>query len=159
MPEHNEDVPKTAFQTCLGSYEFLMMPFRITNAPSQFMHLVQDIIHKYLDDLVIVFIDDIMIFSWPTEEHAEHPRLVFQGLKEQQVYTKASKCLFHVQELVTTRGVAPMRATLNALHEKETPTSAKDIRSFLGFSNYYPRFLLVRGGKIVRFCNAYVFRH
>ena len=75
------------------------MPFGVTNAPSQFMHLVQDILRKYLDDFVIVFIDDILIFSRTIEEHCKHLRLVFQTLTEQHVYAKASKCLIHVQEL------------------------------------------------------------
>ena len=66
MPVRDEDVPKTAFRTRWGSYEFLVMPFGVTNAPSQFMHLVQDILREYLDDFVIVFIDDILIFSRTT---------------------------------------------------------------------------------------------
>ena len=65
MPVHDEDVPKTVFRTRWGSYEFLVMPFGVTSAPSQFMHLVEDILHEYLDDFVIVFIDDILIFSGP----------------------------------------------------------------------------------------------
>ena len=131
-----------------GSYEFLVMPFGVTNAPSQFMHLVQDILRKYLDDFVIVFIDDILIFSRTTEEHCKHLRLVFQKLTEQHIYAKASKCLIHVRELeflgqwITTRGVAPVKGKLNAVREWETPTSVKDIRSFLGFANYYRRFVL-----------------
>ena len=138
MPVRNEDVPKTAFRTRWGSYEFLVMPFGVTNAPSRFMHLVQDILRKYLDDFVIVFIDDILIFSRTTEEHCKHLRLVFQKLTEQHVYAKASKCLIHVQELevlgqwITTRGVAPVKGKLNAVCEWETPTSVKDIRSFWG---------------------------
>ena len=80
MPVRDEDVPKTAFRTRWGSYEFLVMPFGVTNAPSQFMHLVQDILREYLDDFVIVFIDDILIFSRTIEEHCKNLRLVFQRL-------------------------------------------------------------------------------
>ena len=142
IPVCDEDVPKTAFQTCWGLYEFFVMPFGVTNAPSQFMHLVQDILREYLDDFVIFFIDDILIFSHTIEEHCKHLRLVFQKLTEQHVYAKASKCLIHVQELeflgqwITTKGVAPTKGKLNAVREWETPTSVKDIIYFLGFANY-----------------------
>ena len=95
----------------------------------------------------VIFIDDILIFSHTTEEHCKHLRLVFQWLIEQHVYAKASKCLIRVQELeflgqrVTTRGVAPIKGKLNAAHEWESPTNVKYIRSFLGFVNYYRRFV------------------
>ena len=111
------------------------------------MHLVQDILHKYLDDFVIMLIDDILIFSPTTEEHCKHLRLVFQGLTKQYVYAKASKCLIRVQELeflgqwVTTKGFALVKGKLNAVREWETPTNVKDIRSFLRFANYYRRFV------------------
>ena len=99
------------------------MPFGVIKAPSQFMHLVQDILWKYLDDFVIVFIDDILIFFRTTEEHCKHLRLVFQTLTKQHVYAKASKYLIHVRELeflgqwITTRGVAPMKGKLNVVRE------------------------------------------
>ena len=111
------------------------------------MHLVQDILRKYLDDFVFVFIDDILMFSRTTEEHCKHLRLVFQKLTEQHIYAKASKCLIHVRELeflgqwITMRGVAPVKGKLNAVREWEAPTNIKDIRSFLGFANYYRRFV------------------
>ena len=76
-----------------------MRPFGVTNAPSQFMHLVQDILHKYLDNFLIVFIDNILIFSSITVEHAKHLRLIFWWLKEQQTDAKALKCQIHMSEL------------------------------------------------------------
>ena len=79
MLVHNEDVSKIAFRMCWGSYEFLGMPFGVTNAPSQFMHLVQDILHEYLDDFFTVFIDDISIFSRTTEELANTYRWYFKS--------------------------------------------------------------------------------
>ena len=97
MPVRDEDVPKTVFLTCWGSYEFLVMPFSVTNAPLQFIYLVQDILHEYLDDFVIVFIDDILIFFCTTKAHCKHLRQVFQPLTEQQIYAKALKCLIHVK--------------------------------------------------------------
>ena len=78
MPIHEEDVPKTTFRTCWESYKFLVKLFGVTNPPSEFMHLVQDILHKYLDNVVFVFIDDILIFPYTIEEHAEHLMLIFQ---------------------------------------------------------------------------------
>ena len=72
-----EGVPKTTFKTCWGSYEFLVMPFNVTNTPSKFMHLVQDILRTYLDGFVIIFIDGILIFSRTTTEHTKHLRLIF----------------------------------------------------------------------------------
>ena len=108
------------------------MPFGVTNAPLQFMHLVQDILSKYLGDFLIVFIDDILVFPNPWKEHAKHLRLVFQRLKKQHIYAKGSKCITHVQELkflgqwVTTRGVAAMRAELHAMPEWETPTTSQN---------------------------------
>ena len=72
------------------------MPFGVTNVPSQFMNLVQDILCEYLDDSVIVFINDILILSRTTTGHAEHLGIIFQPLKEQQICAKASKCLIHV---------------------------------------------------------------
>ena len=109
------------------------MPIGSMNAPLQFIHLVQYTLHKYLDDFVIVFIDDILIFSRTVAEHAEHLQLIFQRLKEKQVYTKASKCLIHVLKLeflgqwIMTKGVTPVQEKLKIVHEWETPTSGKDI--------------------------------
>ena len=82
VPIREEDILKTAFRTRWGLFEFLVMPFGVTNAPSQFMHLVQDVLHRYLDVFVVVFIDDILVYSRNTEEHAEHLRLIFGRLRK-----------------------------------------------------------------------------
>ena len=81
MPIRDEDIPKTAFWTRWGLFEFLVMPFGVTNAPSQFMHLVQDVLYKYLDVFVVAFIDDTLVYSRNTEEHAKHLRLIFERLR------------------------------------------------------------------------------
>lgn len=96
IPVREEDIPKTAFRTRWGSYELLVIPFGITNASSQFMHLVQDVLRDYLDVFVIVFMDDILIFSKTMAEHVEQMRLVFQRLKEDKIYAKASKCWIYM---------------------------------------------------------------
>ena len=91
---HDEDVPKTAFRTWYGHFEFLVMPFGLSNAPAAFMDLMNRIFRPYLDQFVIVFIDDILIYSGSGEEHAEHLRIVLQILREHQLYAKLSKCQF-----------------------------------------------------------------
>ena len=89
---HDEDVPKTAFKTRYGHFEFLVMPFGLTNAPTTFMDLMNMIFRPYLDQFVIVFIENILIYSGSEEEHAEHLRIVLQTLREHRLYAKLSKC-------------------------------------------------------------------
>ena len=86
------DVPKTVFRTRYGHYEFLVMPFDLTNAPAAFMDLMNRVFQSYLDRFVIVFIDDILVYSGSSEEHSEHLRIVLQTLRERQLYAKLSKC-------------------------------------------------------------------
>ena len=88
------DVPKTAFRTRYGHYEFLVMPFGLTNAPTAFMNLMNRVFQPYLDRFVIVFIDDTLVYSGSSEEHSEHLRIVLQTLRERQLYAKLSKCQF-----------------------------------------------------------------
>ena len=90
----DEDVPKTAFRTRYGHYEYSVMPFGVTNAPGVFIKYMNRIFHEYLDRFVVVFIDDILIYSKSEEEHAEHLRLVLEVLKDRKLYAKLSKCEF-----------------------------------------------------------------
>ena len=86
------DVPKTAFRTRYGHYEFLVMPFGLTNAPAAFMDLMNRVFKPYLDTFVIVFIDDILVYSRSKKEHAEHLKIMLQTLRDKQLYAKFSKC-------------------------------------------------------------------
>ncbi|XP_019244689.1 PREDICTED: uncharacterized protein LOC109224601, partial [Nicotiana attenuata] len=88
------DIPKTAFRTGYGHYEFLVMSFGLTNAPAAFMHLMYSTFRPYLDSFVIVFIDDILVYSRSREDHEQHLRTVLQTLKEKKLYAKFSKCEF-----------------------------------------------------------------
>ena len=96
----NADVPKTAFRTRYGHYEFLVMPSGLTNAPAVFMALMNMVFQPYLDRFVIVFIDDILVYSRDEEEHANHLRLVLQTLREKQLYAKFNKCEFWLDQVV-----------------------------------------------------------
>ena len=90
----DEDIFKTAFRTRYGHYEFVVMPFGLTNAPAVSMCLMNNVMHKYLDNFVVVFIDDILIYSKTKEEHKEHLKSVLQELRDHQLFAKFSKCDF-----------------------------------------------------------------
>ena len=94
-----EDVPKTAFQTRYGHYEFLVMPFGLTNAPAAFIDLMNKVFRLYLDKFVIVFIDDILVYSKYKAEHTRHLTLVLKKLREHQLYVKFSKCQFWLNQV------------------------------------------------------------
>jgi hypothetical protein len=89
-----EDLPKAAFNTRYGYYEFMVMPFGVTNVPAMFMDLMHRIFRPYLDKFVVVFIDDILIYSKSSEDHAVHQKIVLEKLREHKLYAKFSKCEF-----------------------------------------------------------------
>ena len=144
---HDEDVPKTAFRTRYGHFEFLVMPFGLTNAPAAFMDLMNRIFRPYLDQFVIVFIDDILIYSDSGEEHAKHLRIVLQTLWEHRLYAKLSKCQFWLDSvtilghIVSAEGILVDPQKVEAIMNWKPPTSVTEIRSFLGLAGYYPKFV------------------
>lgn len=94
-----DSIEKTAFRTKYGSFEFVVLPFGLTNAPGFFMRLMNDIFAEYLDRFVIVYLDDILIYSETWEEHLEHLEMVLKKLREQKLFGKLSKCTFGAQEV------------------------------------------------------------
>ncbi|GAU51685.1 hypothetical protein TSUD_414990 [Trifolium subterraneum] len=142
-----EDIPKTAFRTRYGHYEYLVMPFGVTNAPAIFMDYMNRIFHLFLDKFVVVFIDDILIYSKSREEHEEHLRLVLQVLKEKQLYANLGKCEFWLEEVkflghvISKEGIAVDPSKVEAVVAWERPKTATEIRSFVGLVGYYRRFI------------------
>jgi len=123
------------------------MPFGMTNAPAVFMDYMNRIFHPYLDKFVVVFIDDILIYSKSKEEHAEHLRTVLEILKEKQLYAKLSKCEFWLEEVhflghvIGRGGVAVDPSKVAAVLNWERPNTITEIRSFLGLAGYYIKFI------------------
>jgi hypothetical protein len=143
----SEDVPKTAFVTRYGQHEFIVMPFGLTNAPGYFMNLMNKMFMKELDKFVVVFIDDILIYSRSTKEHGQHLRIVLGKLRDHQLYDKFSKCEFWLQKvsflghILTTEGVVVEHEKVTVVANWKRPASATEIQSFLGLAGYYRRFI------------------
>ncbi|KAI3765101.1 hypothetical protein L2E82_15127 [Cichorium intybus] len=141
------DIPKTAFRTRYGHYEFLVMPFGLTNAPAAFMDLMNRVCRPFLDTSVIVFIDDILIYSRSQEEHETHLRQVLELLRQEKLYAKFSKCEFWLREVqflghvISSEGVKVDPAKIEAVMKWEPPRNPSEIRSFLGLAGYYRRFV------------------
>ena len=141
------DVPKTAFRTRYGHYEFLVMLFGLTNAPAAFMDLINRVFRPYLDQFVVVFIDDILVYSRYEQEHEQHLKIVLQTLREKKLYAKLSKCDFWLKEvsflghIVSAEGIRVDPAKIEAVVNWKPPRSVTEVRSFLGLAGYYRRFV------------------
>ncbi|GKD16829.1 putative reverse transcriptase domain-containing protein [Tanacetum coccineum] len=142
-----EDIPKTAFRTRYGHYEFQVMPFGLTNAPAVFMDLMNRVCKPYLDKFVIVFIDDILIYSKNKQEHEEHLKLILELLKKEELYAKFSKCEFWIPKVqflghvIDSEGIHVDPAKIESVKDWASPKSPTEIHQFLGLAGYYRRFI------------------
>jgi hypothetical protein len=142
-----KDVPKTAFSTRYRLYEYLVMSFRLTNAPAHFMYLMNSVFMPELDKFVVVFIDDILIYSKSEEEHVQHLRVILQRLRDHQLYAKFSKCAFWLREVlflghvISAVGIAVDPRKVQEVLEWKSPKLVMQIRSFLRLAGYYRRFI------------------
>lgn len=141
------DAPKTAFRTRYGHFEFLVLPFGLTNAPATFMHLMHETFREMLDDFVLIFLDDILIYSRTLDEHEQHLRQVLQRLRENKLFAKESKCELARTEVeflghhVGRKGVRMMEDKVKAIAEWPTPKRTTEVRAFLGTAGYYRKFI------------------
>ena len=147
------DAPKTAFRTQYGHYEFLVMPFGLTNAPAAFMDLMNRVFRPYVDHFVVVFIDDILVYSKDAHENEQHLRIVLEMLREKKLYTKLSKCDFWLKKvsflghIMSAEDIRVDSAKIEAVVNWKSPQNVTEVRSFLGLAGYYRRF--VRGFSVI----------
>ncbi|GKE19031.1 putative reverse transcriptase domain-containing protein [Tanacetum coccineum] len=145
-----EDIPKIAFRTRYGHYDFQVMPFGLTNTPTVFMDLMNRVCKPYLDKFMIVFIDDILIYSKSEEEHAEHLKLSLELLKKEELCPKFSKCEFWLSKVqflghvIDSEGVHVDPAKIESIKDWASPKTLTEICQFLGLVGYYRRFIKVR---------------
>lgn len=142
-----DDVPKTAFNTRYGQHESLVMPFGLTNAPAAFQTLMNQILRPWLDNFVLVYLDDILIYSQNMEEHIIHVKKVLNALRENELYANPSKSEFGLTELeyvahiLGKEGIKVNPKKITAIQEWPKPTTVTAMRSFVGMTSYYRRFI------------------
>jgi hypothetical protein len=142
-----EDIPKTAFRTVLGHYQFKVLCFGLTNAPAAFQSAMNTVLGEYLHDFVVVYLDDILIFSKSAEEHLKHLKLVLNKLRQHGLYANAKKCEFFKRELeflghiIGRDGIKVDPKKTEAVKRWPKPTTVKELRGFLGLANYFRRFI------------------
>ena len=140
---------KTAFQTSYGHYKYTVMPFGFTNAPATFQALINTTICKYLDIFVTAYLDDILIYTKSTlKENIQEVKKVFKALQKANIRLQPDKCKFHVKtikflgSIITTNGIQKDGKKVKAIREWLEPKNLKEVQAFLGFANFYRRFIL-----------------
>lgn len=147
MRVKDEDIHKTAFTTRYGHFEFMVMPFGLCNAPATFQYLMNSIFQEYLDDFVVVYLDDIMVYSKTYEDHMRHLEIVFNKLQENKLYAKLDKCEFletsveYLGHVVGNNSIKPDDRKTKAILDWETPKNSKDVMAFMGLANFYRKFV------------------
>jgi hypothetical protein len=142
-----EGIPKTAFSTRYGLYEYLMRSFGLTNTPAHFMYLMNSVFMIELDKFIVVFIDDILVYSKNKKEHEGHLRIVFQRLWDHQLYAKYNKCEFWLGEVpflghvISSEGVSMDPGRVRDVLDWKSPRFVHHVHSFLGLAGYYRRFI------------------
>ena len=140
---HQDDIEKTAFCTRYSHYQYKVMPFGLTNAPATFQALVQDILKPLLDICVIVYIDDILIYSRNDKDHVQHIHQVLEILRKHKMYGNMAKCKFfkesvkYLGHVISSKGISTDPKKVDTVKQWPTPTNIKEMQSFLGLCNYY----------------------
>ncbi|CDO72815.1 hypothetical protein BN946_scf184994.g68 [Trametes cinnabarina] len=138
---------KTAFRTRYGSFEWLVMPFGLSNAPAAFQRFVNDIFSDLLDVCVVIYLDDILIYSDTPEKHWEHVKEVLRRLQKNKLYARADKCEFHTTSveylgyILSLDGLTMSESKVKAILDWPEPRKVRDIQAFPGFANFYRRFI------------------
>jgi hypothetical protein len=141
------DISRTAFRTRYGLYDYTVMSFGPTNALAYFMYLMNKVFMEYMDMFVVVFIDNILVYSETKEDHEEHLRLVLEKLRANQLYAKFNKCKFWLMleaflgHVISDGGVLVDPGKVRDVLNWKPPTDVSEIRSFLGLAGYYRRFI------------------
>jgi hypothetical protein len=142
-----EDIEKTAFRTRYGHYEYIVMSFGLTNAPAAFMEAMNRMLHEYLNDFIVVFLDDILIYSKSEEEHDGYLSLVLEGLQKNQFCAKMKKCAFWLSEVsflghvINQHGISVDPKNIAIVVKWQRPSNVTEFHSFLGLAGYYRRFV------------------
>ncbi|GIL79609.1 hypothetical protein Vretifemale_8871, partial [Volvox reticuliferus] len=141
------DIPKTAFRTPFGHYEYTVLSFGLTNAPATFQAVMDRIFRPYIDKFIICYLDDILVFSKTREEHLQHLRQVFEILRREQLYAKRTKCHWaqpqveYLGHIVSQDGVRMDPRKTSVVRDWPVPSSLQELRRFLGLTNYFRKFI------------------